>query len=145
MKRHIALQPLTRDHHQGLILAQMIKKGAPQYRGMPADPEGKTEYTLSFYKTDLSKHFKEEEEILFPFVKAKDESLDLLIDEIISEHRKIETLVNSLKTKNNSEQILDELGKLLESHIRKEERNLFTEIEKILSEDELKILIAKFN
>jgi iron-sulfur cluster repair protein YtfE (RIC family) len=145
MKRHIALQPLTRDHHQGLILAQMIKKDAPQYRGMPADTEGKTEYTLNFYKTDLSKHFKDEEKILFPFVKGKDESADLLIDEMISEHRKIEKLIDDLRTKNNSEELLDELGYLLESHIRKEERNLFPEIEKILSEDELKILIAKFN
>lgn len=144
MKRHIALQPLTRDHHQGLILAQMIKKDAPQYRGMPADTEGKTEYTLNFYKTNLSKHFKDEEEILFPFVKGKDKALDSLIDEIISEHGKIESLVDLLKTKNSPEELLDKLGYLLESHIRKEERNLFVEIEKILSEDELKILITKF-
>jgi len=32
---------------------------------------------------------------------------------------------------------LDELGYLLESHIRKEERELFTSIQKILTEEEL--------
>ena len=38
---------------------------------------------------------------------------------------------------------LDELGNLLESHIRKEERSLFPEIEKILSEEELELLAVK--
>jgi hemerythrin-like domain-containing protein len=70
-------------------------------------------------------------------VKGKNRMIDLLIDEIISEHRKIKSLVESLKTKSDQAEILDELGNLLESHIRKEERNLFPEIERILSKDEL--------
>jgi hemerythrin-like domain-containing protein len=41
------------------------------------------------------------------------------------------------------EDVLDELGKLLEKHIRKEERELFIEIEKILSDDELRIISEK--
>jgi len=32
---------------------------------------------------------------------------------------------------------LDELGNILESHIRKEERDLFMKIQEILTEDEL--------
>jgi len=137
MKRHKSLYSLSHDHHHGLILAQLIKKNAPKYKNLPNTIDGKVEYTVNFYNVELKKHFRQEEEILFPAVKGKDKKISSLIDEIISEHRKIETLVDSLKEKENQTEILDELGYLLESHIRNEERNLFSEIEKLLSDDEL--------
>ena len=143
MKRNPALYTLSHDHHQGLILAQQLKKGASQYKGMPSTLEDKKEYTLSFYETELVKHFRDEEIILFPAVKNKNDELDRKIAEIISEHRKMESLVKDLEKTKHLEDVLDELGKLLEKHIRKEERELFIEIEKILSDDELKIISEK--
>jgi iron-sulfur cluster repair protein YtfE (RIC family) len=137
MKRHPALYTLSHDHHQGLILAQQLKKGAPQYKGMPSTLEAKKEYTLAFYKSELIKHFKEEEEILFTAVIKKDDKVDNLITEIISEHRKMESLVNNLEQTLHLEGVLDELGKLLERHIRKEERKLFPMIQELFSEEEL--------
>jgi len=137
MKRHPALQILSHDHHQGLILAQQLKKGAPQYKGMPSTLEGKKDYTLSFYKSDLVKHFSDEEKILFPALINKSDKVDRLISEIISEHRKIKSLINELEKTDQLENVLDELGWLLEKHIRKEERELFVEIEKSISEEEL--------
>ena len=44
---------------------------------------------------------------------------------------------------NDLENVLDELGWLLEKHIRKEERELFPAIEKILTEGELSELKTK--
>lgn len=143
IKRHEALKPLSRDHHQGLILAQQLKKGAPQYKGMPTTLEGKKDYTLTFYESELVKHFKDEEEILFLFVKSKNEGVENLIAEIISEHRKIESLIKNLEITDQLENVLNELGWLLEKHIRKEERELFPAIEKILSEGELSELKTK--
>jgi len=143
MKRHPALHPLSHDHHQGLILAQQLKKGAPQYKGMPSTLEGKKDYAVSFYKSELVQHFKDEEEILFPSVLGKNEKVDSLIQEVISEHRKLESLVNELEKTNQLENVMDELGQLLEKHIRKEERILFVEIENILLDDELEIIGEK--
>jgi len=143
MKRHPALHPLSHDHHQGLILAQQLKKGAPQYKGMPSTLEDKKEYTLSFYKTELVKHFQDEENILFPAVKKKNAEVDRLIAEIISEHRKMESLVSELGKTKHLENVLDELGKLLEKHIRKEERELFVEIESVLNDKELNDISQK--
>jgi iron-sulfur cluster repair protein YtfE (RIC family) len=145
MKRHPALYTLSHDHHQGLILAQQLKKSAPQYKGMPSTLEDKKEYTISFYKAELVKHFKDEEEILFPAVKNKNAEADKLISEIISEHRKMESLVSELEKAKHVEHLLDELGQLLEKHIRKEERELFVEIEKVLSDDELKVISDKIS
>ena len=140
MKRNPTLYTLSHDHHQGLILAQQLKKGAPQYKGMPSTLEDKKEYTLSFYKTELVKHFRDEEEILFPAVKNKNDELDRKIAEIISEHRKMESLIKNLEETDKLENVLDELGHLLEKHIRKEERELFMEIEKVLTEEELQVI-----
>lgn len=143
MKRHPALHTLSHDHHQGLILAQQLKKGAPQYKGMPSTLEDKKEYTLQFYKSDLIQHFKDEEEILFPSVSKRNESVDSLVEKVISEHRNMEILVNELEKTNNLEDVLDEFGILLEKHIRTEERELFVEIEKILTEAELSHISQK--
>jgi iron-sulfur cluster repair protein YtfE (RIC family) len=140
MKRNPALYTLSHDHHQGLILAQQLKKGAPQYKGMPSTLEDKKEYTLSFYKTELVKHFQDEEEILFPAVKNKNDELDRKIAEIISEHRKMESLIKDLEKTDQLENVLDELGWLLEKHIRKEERDVFMEIENVLTEEELQVI-----
>lgn len=137
MKRHPALHTLSHDHHQGLILAQQLKKGAPLYKGMPSTLEDKKEYTLQFYKSELVQHFKDEEEILFPSVSKKNEIVDSLITEVISEHREMESLVSELEKTNRLADVLDELGRLLEKHIRTEERELFVEIEKVLTEAEL--------
>jgi hemerythrin-like domain-containing protein len=143
MKRHPALYPLSHDHHQGLILAQQLKKGAPQYKGMPATPEDKKEYAISFYKTELIRHFEIEEKILFPASAGKNEKIDKLIAETISEHKQIEHLVNELNKSDNIEKVMDELGQLLERHIRKEERELFVMIEEALNEKELETLSTK--
>jgi iron-sulfur cluster repair protein YtfE (RIC family) len=106
MKRHPALHSLSHDHHQGLILAQQLKKGAPQYKGMPKTLEEKKHYTILFFSSDFKKHFSAEEEILFPLVQNKNSEVDNLINEIIDEHRKMEKLVKKI-------QITDELEKLM--------------------------------
>ncbi len=144
MKRHKSLFSLSHDHHHGLVLAQLIKINAPEYKNLPNTVEGKVEYTINFYNIELLKHFSQEEKILFPAAKGKDKKVDLLIDEIISEHRKIDKLVSELKSENDCVQILDELGNLLDNHIRKEERELFPMIQNILTDAELEKLNGKF-
>ena len=61
MKRHKALIPLSHDHHHGLLLPQLIKKNAPDYKGLPKDLEGKINYTLETYNSSLKNHFDDEE------------------------------------------------------------------------------------
>jgi len=137
IKRDKALYILSHDHHHGLILAQLIKKGSPQYKNLPNTTEGKKNYSIKFYYDELVKHFEDEENILFPVVNGKDDEIDNLVEEIITEHKKIKQLVNQLESDEDVENTLDELGNILESHIRKEERNLFMKIQEILTENEL--------
>ena len=147
MKRHKSLIALSHDHHHGLLLAQLIKKGAPNYNGMPTDLLGKINYTKESWENELKLHFANEENILFPFVKNRDPEIDRLLIEIVAEHIKIKSLVEKLDNLNNIEETLNKLGIMLETHIRKEERQLFPLIESVfkidLDELEGKIISVK--
>ena len=94
-------------------------------------------YTIKFFEENLIPHFKKEEEILFPLSRKKNSNVEKQIDELIEEHKKIGLLIDKLKISTKPEVELDHLGKLLDAHIRKEERELFQIIQEILSEDEL--------
>jgi iron-sulfur cluster repair protein YtfE (RIC family) len=145
MRRHSSLIPLSQDHHHGLVLAQLIKKGAPVYEKLPKTLEAKVEYTKNFYKNDLSYHFYEEEKILYPSVKNKNKELDNLFNEIFSEHSEITSLIDALASSDQQGEILNKLGFLLESHIRKEERKLFPAVQEVLTSAELGELYEKIS
>lgn len=124
MKRHAALIPLSREHHGGLILARLLQKDAPPYKGLPTDLPGKAQYAAKFYHDELIEHFEREEKIL-PLVKNVDPRLDELLESMVDEHRVLHLLFSDLVNHADLASHLDILGKTLEDHIRKEERELF--------------------
>lgn len=142
MKRDKSLIPLSQDHHNGLMLAQLIKKDAPVYKGLPTDSTGKVKYAIEKWKSELIPHFNNEEKILFPFVRGRDKEIDKLIDEILREHKILNELFELLESESSVENTLNEIGILLENHIRKEERELFQLIQKVFG-DKLKKLEGK--
>jgi hemerythrin-like domain-containing protein len=144
MKRHESLAPLSREHHGALILAQLIKRGAPVYRGLPTTIVDKIDYATQYYKTHLKQHFKQEEAML-ELVKKHDASLSALSAEIIAEHRMLKDFFKSLDKVADQEAVLNELGNELDAHIRKEERVLFPLIEKHCTEELLNKIPALFN
>ncbi|HEX2983543.1 MAG TPA: hemerythrin domain-containing protein [Ignavibacteriales bacterium] len=112
---------------------------------MPKDIPGKIDYAKKFYHNDLALHFKKDENALFPAVKGKDKELDELIRTLIAEHLKITHLVFDLDESGNAPAVLDELGHLLEDHIRKEERKLFPLIESNFNDEELEKIEGELN
>jgi iron-sulfur cluster repair protein YtfE (RIC family) len=137
MKRHQSLLTFSREHHTALLLAQILKKDAPQYKGMPSKLPDKVEYLKAKYYNELKQHFHVEENILFPFLTGKNNLIDELIDDLIRDHNKVAENIVLLDTHHDSEKLLDDTGRLLECHIRKEERVLFQKIQEVLSEEEL--------
>lgn len=145
MKRHSALVPLSQDHHKGLLLAQLIKKNAPEYKGLPADLIGKMNYAKEIYTDELEHHFKDEEQIVFPFLTGKNKDVDALISEILNEHVILKEKILSLNENPDLSDELDEIGKILEEHVRKEERILFEKAQVLLNDEELMLIENKFN
>ena len=62
-----------------------------------------------------------------------------MIEIIMEEHDKIRLAAESLR-EGNVEDNLDALGRLLEKHVRTEERILFPKIEEVVGAEELNIL-----
>ena len=144
MKRHSALIPLSEDHHQALLLAMILKKNAPKINNLPTDSIGKMNYAKEIYHKELEHHFRDEEEFVFPYLNGKDTELDILILEITNEHIILKEKFLSLTENPNLVDELDEIGKMLNEHVRKEERILFEKTQTILTNDELKIIERKF-
>ncbi len=138
MKRHKTIIPLSHDHHVMLKMAQGIKKNFIKTNLGTSSISNKAKAVISAYNTELLPHFNHEETILFPLAKGKDSELDVLINEIVAEHDKIGEMILKIE-EGDVEQNLDDLGFLLEVHIRKEERIVFSKIEEILG-DELNII-----
>lgn len=143
MKRHESLTPLSREHHGALILAQLVKRGAPVYKGLPTTIDDKIDYAVNYYQQHLKKHFDQEEAMLQQ-VRGAAISIDAMAEEIIAEHTMLQGLFLELKDAADAEAALNVLGNELDVHIRKEERQLFPLIQKHCTEATLKELAALF-
>lgn len=130
LKRHKALQNLSREHHDGLIFALHLQKGVAK-KAKIEDIEG---YVNWFWENYLNPHFQMEEQHLFPLY---DESNELVL-KAKAQHRQIENLI---VTQPKTYELLRSLYQQVQNHIRFEERELFMSIQEQLSEEDL----AKFH
>ncbi|WP_332006933.1 hypothetical protein [Gaetbulibacter sp. NE] len=64
LKRHTALQPLSREHHHGLLLSWKLREGFKKN----IDINRMKTYTDWFYSTHLIPHFDMEEKHIFPLL-----------------------------------------------------------------------------
>jgi len=134
MRRHEALIPYSRFHRDILFLALIAKKKGPAIKGYPTKLDDKVAYVLTFYSEKLQPHFEQEEKEIYAVVAGLDADLDELIATIRSERLLIDEQLEQLKTTATPAEVLDQLGHLLEKHVRKEERQLFQKIQAVCSE-----------
>jgi iron-sulfur cluster repair protein YtfE (RIC family) len=126
IKRHTALQPISHDHHQGLLVCWKIKTGLAR----SIAPQRIKSFLDFYYKTHLLAHFKLEEAYIFPILGLDHE----LIKQAIAEHVSLEKLFEQQDDLIN---VLSGIETQLRSHIRFEERVLFNEIQNVATEKEL--------
>ena len=125
--RHPSLIPLSHDHHHGLALALKCRKQSLG-RIRPMGVEGLEERARevkAFFWQNLVRHFRAEEEVLFPIIRACASEGRQMVEELIKEHKQIHQEVGRLEEKAGLSKTLFDLGDLLERHIRREERELF--------------------
>jgi hemerythrin-like domain-containing protein len=129
LKRHKDLQPISRDHHHSLLLSWKIRQGFK--KGIA--PVRIKKYCDWFFVTHIVPHFEIEEEYIFPILGENNE----LVKKALSEHRR---LIKLFSDEDDYERSLSLLEEELESHIRFEERVLFTEVQTVASADQLKAI-----
>ncbi len=120
-----------------LVVAQLLKSDAPAYPKLPQDIEGKSRYALQCFEDEMKLHWQQEEERLFPSIAGKDPAIDQLIYQLQDDHVELALRFERLGAEVNQVFAMDEIGHLLEAHIRLEERELFQRIQEVLTEDEL--------
>lgn len=125
LKRHKALQPLSREHHHGLLLSWKIRAGFSKN----IEPERIKIYADWFFKTHLTLHFEMEEQHIFSILEPNNE----LVKKALADHK----LLRRLFTDENIEMALSKIEEVLDAHIRFEERVLFPEIQKTVTELQL--------
>jgi quercetin dioxygenase-like cupin family protein len=138
MKRHPSLVPLSHDHHHALVEARRLGRGA---NGEASVRRAAARGFLRFFSTETIRHFREEEERLFPaLVGAEGNGGELLVRALI-EHQRIHALVarleRGLRAGEADATTMRELAELVEGHVRLEERQLFPLIEEVVPEDAL--------
>lgn len=138
-RRHEILHPLSHHHHHALVMALKLKRAGTEQSSLSVDEIRRT--LNAFWDSGGQEHFREEEEILLP-AYARYASLDSPeIAEMLLEHVKIRSLVKRiLEEAEETVPVMNELGHLLETHVRKEERIIFPEIEGVLPESEMQRL-----
>lgn len=130
MKRHPALQPLSRQHHLGLVIANKAKSATDD------DKLTHHQALVEYLTTAIPTHFEIERTRLADVIltKLSDDRAVKLAKQMLDEHEYIESL---LANTDPSVDDVKELANALYDHIRFEERELFPIAETVLSDDEL--------
>jgi iron-sulfur cluster repair protein YtfE (RIC family) len=140
MKRHQSLYPLSHDHHHALVQTLNLDKA-----GVGDDQAGIREAAArfaDFWRSDLQRHFAQEEQIVLPLL-AKYKAADAAeIRETLDQHSTIAMLIGELNEKLTRPEMIEaslltSLAESLRRHIRYEENELFPSVEASVPEEEL--------
>jgi hemerythrin-like domain-containing protein len=136
MKRHAALQPLSRDHHVALVAAQRLR------RATDADAAAARHAFLEFWSEHGAHHFRVEEEVLLPAYAAHGDPEEPCVVRMLVDHVRIREQAQRLEREGApSVASLHALGAALEAHVRLEEREVFGLIEAALPPDAAAALV----
>jgi hemerythrin-like domain-containing protein len=127
VKRHAALQPLSRDHHVALVAAQRLR------RASDADAVGARAAFLEFWTAHGAHHFRVEEDVLLPAFAAHGDPEAPCVVRMLVDHVRIREQAQRLQREPAPRvEALHALGTALERHVRLEEREVFPLIEEAL-------------
>lgn len=137
MIREKFLIQLSKEHHDFLILAQLLKKDVPDYKGLPNNLNDKILYAKDKFNLKIKSHFFTEQKI-FNYLKDVDHIYTELCSEYENDHKIIERMLLNLNPNFSDIENLNEAGIKIYDHTRKEERLLFQQLQSTLTETQKK-------
>ena len=148
MKRHPAFVSLSQEHHDGLLLATRLQQGTNALlRLWSHDLHWQSEYVVKFFDDNLRQHFSVEEEIVFPIARKYLPEHSGMIQKLIDQHKDMKSIAESLRlpVEEKLQNLLTQFGKILEAHIRIEEREFFPLCEAHIPEEEIRAMGVRIN
>jgi iron-sulfur cluster repair protein YtfE (RIC family) len=130
MRRDPSLIPLSHQHHNGLALCVMTRRSLAR-DSSPPNIVRLARRVIDRYELELINHFEIEEQVLFPASGPMP-----LVDALLAEHRAIEAFIPPLRTAPTAD-LLEQFCELLSKHIRREENELFEQIQSTLPREVL--------
>lgn len=130
LKRHPALQPLSRDHVIALFHAHQLmwlSTGRARFDAITT-----VNNFRKAWANEIIPHFGNEERLL-PQLPIRAES----ISRLLTEHASIRQLISSMHDGEPDLDLCSRIGNAIERHVRWEEHELFPEVERSLSQPQL--------
>ena len=122
MKRSDALAPVSREHHQALVVAQKLTRATDATAA-----EAATTW-IGFWDAAGRRHFHVEEDSILPVLDPDREE----VPRVYAEHAALRHLIARIDAGSPAGD-LNRLGRMLHDHVRYEERVVFPAIEAALS------------
>ena len=138
MLRDKNLIPLSRQHQHALALCVRLDRAM---QGGEIDLEAWQAEIQQLFESEIGIHFAAEEKELFP-AAARFAEIRSLVDELLAEHVVLRDYFARAAARSLDQRDLGDFGQKLAQHIRKEERQLFEGMQKVMSEPELASLGA---
>lgn len=139
MLRDKSLIPLSHQHQRALALCVRIARAQPipdaDLRAWQAEVE-------QLFEQETKIHFSAEEDVLFPAARRFPELVPL-VAELIADHAGLREFFSEAERHRMSARSLVDFAQQLSSHIRKEERQLFEQMQRLMAADELSELGKK--
>jgi hemerythrin-like domain-containing protein len=133
MRRDKNLIPLSRQHQHALALCVRIDRAIQAH---DADLEAWQPEIQQIYEQEIAIHFAAEEKELFAAAERLPE-LSTLVAELRSEHIRLRQLFGLAAARKMNENDLRNFAQELSTHIRKEERQLFEGMQRLMCPEEL--------
>jgi hemerythrin-like domain-containing protein len=133
MLRDKNLIPLSRQHQHALALCVRLDRAI---QSGEVDAEAWQAEIQQIFEHEIGTHFDAEERELFPTAATCSE-LRPLVEELLDEHKALRQVFGRATARQLTSDDLRNFAGRLSAHIRKEERDLFERIQKLLSTDEL--------
>jgi len=143
MLRDPNLIPLSHQHQHALALCVRIGKAFAEVHDTPDVHHWESEI-VQLFDQELAFHFIAEEKFLFT-AADRFEELQQLVDELRIEHTLVRRNVANARERQFRVTDLQVFTAMLSEHIRKEERVLFQELQRLLPAEELARLGQELN
>ena len=133
MLRDKSLVPLSRQHQHALALCVRINRAR---LASPREVQAWQAEVEQHFALEIQYHFAAEEREVFP-VAGKVAELVPLVQELVAEHARLRDYFARAQAGTLDGPALRQFADMLSAHIRKEERQLFEEMQKHISPAEL--------
>lgn len=133
MLRDKNLIPLSHQHQRALALCVRIDRAQPI---RVADLEGWQAQIGQHFEQEIKIHFSAVESVLFPTARRFPELIPL-VEELIADHAALRESFSQAEARKMSVEDLLVFAQEMSAHIRKEERQLFEQLQQLMTPQQL--------